>query len=48
MLRECMRQQTDDPQRSFPSHEQMKPEPQEIERLRREVIQTVVDERFAS
>lgn len=38
VLRNWMRQQTVDPQHSFPGHGQMKPEQQEIERLRREVI----------
>lgn len=38
VLRKWMRQQAADPQHSFPGHGQMKPEQQEIERLRREVI----------
>jgi transposase len=38
VLRKWMRQQTADPQHSFPGHGQMKPEQQEIARLRREVI----------
>ena len=38
VLRKWVRQQAADPQHSFPGHGQMKPEQQEIERLRREVI----------
>lgn len=38
VLRKWMRQQAADPKSSFPGHGQMKPEQQEIERLRREVI----------
>ena len=37
VLRKWVRQQVADPQHSFPGHGQMKPEQQEIERLRREV-----------
>lgn len=37
VLRKWVRQQAADPQHSFPGHGQMKPEQQEIERLRREV-----------
>ena len=37
VLRKWMRQQATDPQHSFRGHGQMKPEQQEIERLRREV-----------
>jgi transposase len=38
VLRSWMRQQATDPQHAFPGHGQMKPEQQEIERLRREVV----------
>jgi transposase len=38
VLRSWMRQQSADPQHAFPGHGQMKPEQQEIERLRREVV----------
>ena len=37
VLRKWMRQQAADPRSAFPGHGQMKPEQQEIERLRREV-----------
>lgn len=38
ILRKWIRQQATDPQHAFPGHGQMKPEQQEIERLRREVV----------
>jgi transposase len=38
MLRKWMRQQAADPRGAFPGHGQVKPEQQEIERLRREVM----------
>ena len=36
ILRKWIRQQATDPQHAFPGHGQMRPEQQEIERLRRE------------
>jgi transposase len=38
VLRKWMREQVADPQHSFPGRGQMKPEQQEIERLRREAV----------
>jgi transposase len=38
VLRSWMRQQAADPKHAFPGHGQMKPEQQELERLRREVV----------
>jgi transposase len=38
VLRKWIKEFAADPQHSFPGHGQMKPEQQEIERLRREVI----------
>ena len=37
VLRKWVRQFADDPQHAFPGHGQMKPEQQEIDRLRKEV-----------
>lgn len=37
VLRKWVREQSADPQQAFPGHGQMKPEPLEIEKLRREV-----------
>jgi transposase len=38
ILRKWIRQQATDPRDAFPGHGQMKPEQQEIDRLRREVV----------
>ena len=38
ILRKWTRQQATDPRDAFPGHGQMKPEQQEIDRLRREVV----------
>jgi transposase len=37
VLRKWVRELSDDPQHAFPGHGQMKPEQQEIDRLRKEV-----------